>query len=221
MTDANYLPGDRRPIAARDTRWANRCADWLGRQGISANAISVLGLLAGIAGGACLAATSQLEGGPQRVAWLAGALCVQLRLLANLLDGMVALSTGQASRVGELFNDVPDRFSDAATLIGLGYAAHSQPEVGYLAACAALLTAYVRLLGKASGSGSEFVGPMAKQQRMFLVTVAAVALGLAPAAWQPAWPIPTIVLAAIALGGLLTALRRLWRIARTLTSEKT
>lgn len=117
MTDANYLPGDRRPIAARNTRWANRSAAWLARQGFSANAISVLGLLVGLAADGCSAATSQLDGWPQRGARLAGARCVQLRLLANLLDGMVALATGQASRVGELFNDVPERFSDAATLI--------------------------------------------------------------------------------------------------------
>ena len=41
--------------------------------------------------------------------FLVAAVCVQLRLLANLLDGMVAVGSGQASRIGELYNEVPDR----------------------------------------------------------------------------------------------------------------
>ncbi|MBL8798386.1 MAG: CDP-alcohol phosphatidyltransferase family protein [Planctomycetia bacterium] len=218
MAESNYQPADRRPIAARETRWANRTADWLARRGASANFISVLGLLAGCAAGACLAATNQLDDWPQRAAWLVGALCVQLRLVANLLDGMVALASGQASRIGELFNDVPDRFADAAICIGLGYSAGGRPDLGYLAACAALLTAYVRVLGKAAGAGSDFSGPMAKQQRMFLVTVTGVFLGLTPTDWQTAVPLPALVLGVIAVGSLLTALRRLLRIGRTLQS---
>ncbi len=43
--------------------------------------------------------------------WLAGALLVQLRLLANLYDGMVAVLRQIASPVDELFNEVPDRVS--------------------------------------------------------------------------------------------------------------
>ena len=46
----------------------------------------------------------------------------RLRLLANLLDGMVAIGRGIASPVGELFNEVPDRVSDTAVLLGLGVA---------------------------------------------------------------------------------------------------
>ena len=46
-----------------------------------------------------------------------------LSLLANLLDGMVAMGRGVASPVGELFNEVADRVSDTAILLGLGWAA--------------------------------------------------------------------------------------------------
>jgi len=216
VTDTPYEPTDRRPIAVRETRWAHACAGWLARRGASANMISLAGLAAGIAAGAAFAATSRLDGGPQRLAWLAGALLVQLRLLANLLDGMVALAAGQASRLGELYNEVPDRLSDVAGLVGLGYAVGARPDLGYLAACAALLTAYVRVLGKASGLPSDFCGPLAKQQRMFLVTLCAVYLACAPAAWQPALGLPALVLGVIAGGALFTALRRLVRIARQL-----
>ena len=36
--------------------------------------------------------------------------------------------------MGELYNEVPDRVSDAATLIGLGHAAEGWPVLGFLAA---------------------------------------------------------------------------------------
>ena len=48
------------------------------------------------------------------LAWLCGAVLVQLRLLANVLDGMVAVGRGVASPVGELYNEIPDRVSDTA-----------------------------------------------------------------------------------------------------------
>lgn len=54
--------------------------------------------------------------------WLIAALGAQLRLTANMLDGMVALASRRDSKVGELYNEIPDRVSDAAVSIGAGYA---------------------------------------------------------------------------------------------------
>jgi phosphatidylglycerophosphate synthase len=182
----------------------------------------IFGILAGLS----LWATALVSGGEQRLLWLGAALCVQLRLLANLLDGMVAIECGRASAVGELFNEVPDRVSDSATLIGAGYAVSGDIVLGYLAACAALFTAYVRAAGKAAGARQEFCGPMAKQQRMFLVTAVALYAGLAPPDWQPeweAWPGRGLMAAALALivaGGVVTVWRRLRRIAATLRHEE-
>lgn len=60
------------------------------------------------------------------LAWFGGAGGVQLRLMANLLDGMVAERLGVASSVanplGLVYNDLPDRVSDIAILGGLGLA---------------------------------------------------------------------------------------------------
>ena len=81
-------------------------------------------------------------------AFLAAAALIQLRLAANMFDGMVALETGRASPTGELFNEVPDRVSDAAMFIGAGYAAGGNPTLGYLAACLALFVTYVRGRGR-------------------------------------------------------------------------
>jgi phosphatidylglycerophosphate synthase len=185
----------------------------------------LLGLLCGVAAGCVLAATSGLEGAAARAAWLAGAALVQLRLLANMLDGMVALETKRVSPVGELYNEVPDRVSDAATLIGLGYAAGGEAVLGFAAACVALLIAYVRAAGAAAGAAAEFCGPMAKQQRMAVVTVVAAFGGLAPAAWQPSvggggWGLAAAGLVVVVAGGLWTAGRRLRRVAGVLRGTR-
>jgi len=146
------------------------------------------------------------------LAWLCGAVLVQLRLLANVLDGMVAVGRGVASPVGELYNEIPDRVSDTAVLAGIGFAAGS-PALGWAAALAAMATAYVRATGRAAGGGSDFRGPMAKQQRMALVTALAVVCAVLPAYSVVAAQVALWVVLALSL---VTAGRRLSGIARAL-----
>jgi phosphatidylglycerophosphate synthase len=219
MSDKPYLP-DRRPIASREAAISKRLASALAGLGVSPNAISGAGMIAGVAAGGAFALTALPDW--QRIAFFAAAALMQLRLLGNMLDGMVAVQTGKASPVGELYNEVPDRVSDAAIFIGAGYATGSLPELGYLAACAALFVAYVRAEGKVAGARQEFCGPMAKQQRMFVLSAAALYCALAPLAWQPALAdfrsagIMAAALGLVILGSVLTAVRRLFRIARTL-----
>lgn len=216
-----YDPHDRRPIATREKKLVKRVASRLAATGLTANAISMLGMVCGIAAGTAFLLTGAAPE-QARIFWIAGAALVQLRLAANMFDGMVALETGGASPLGELYNEVPDRVSDAATLIGLGYAAAAQPELGWAAALAAVLTAYVRAAVKVAGAKQDFCGPMAKPHRMFLVTVGALYCGLAPARWQPALDtgagIPAAVLGVIILGSLWTTLRRLRHAARELAA---
>jgi len=212
---------DRRPIASRDRTVSRRAAKWLAATGITPNAISIAGMVFGCMAGVALAATASLDSWSMRAAWVAGAVFVQLRLLANMFDGMVAIERDVASAVGELYNEIPDRVSDAAILIGLGYGIGGEPLLGYVAACVAIFVAYVRAMGVAAGARQAFAGPMAKPQRMFAVTVAAVYCAATPGAWQPEFGpdgrgIASFVLALVALGGLWTAARRIHRIARDL-----
>jgi len=215
-------PLDRRPIAARDLKIMQATAAWMARRGFSANGISVAGMIFGLLGGAALFFTARTPELPSRGLWVAGAACVQLRLLANLFDGMVAIARGTASKVGELFNEVPDRVSDSAILVGLGYAARGQVLLGLGAALAAMMTAYVRAVGKGAGTPNEFCGPMAKQQRMFLVTLTCLFCAFTPSSWQRidfgccVLGLPAVVLAIIVAGALLTTVRRLARIGAKL-----
>lgn len=222
MATETYDPTDRRPIASREHKVWQRLAVFLAEHDASPNAISVWGMIVGIVAGALFAATGSAPAGwPQRVLFLCGAVCIQLRLLANMLDGMVAVATQKASRMGELYNELPDRVSDVAIIIGAGYAAGGLPVLGYAAACVAVLTAYIRAVGKAAGASNLFVGPMAKPHRMFVLTVVAVLTSALPTNWQPSWGEPragliTFGLALIILGGLLTIYRRLKLIVKHL-----
>jgi phosphatidylglycerophosphate synthase len=218
----SYKADDRRPIASRDRKIWQNLANFLAARHVSPNAISVAGMVAGIAAGACFAATGFVpQGSAQRAVWLAAAAGIQLRLLANMLDGMVAIASHRASPLGELYNELPDRVSDAAIIIGAGYSEGGIPWLGYVAACIAIFTAYVRAVGKAAGASNLFAGPMAKPHRMFVLTVIALLMTVLPRAWQPAWGAERCGLIAtglglIIVGGLLTVLRRLILIVRHL-----
>lgn len=202
-------------------------AAWLAARRCSPNLISLAGMVAGVAAGVLLWRTGQgVEELTKRGCYLAAAALIQFRLLCNLIDGMVAVEGGMKSVVGDLYNDVPDRVSDAGTLIGAGLAISSSPTLGYIAAIVAVMTAYIRAVGKSLTGVADYRGPMAKQQRMALMTVGCVYLAFAPASWRPAfgvgherWGVMAAVLAVIALGGAWTCWRRLSAIARTLRSR--
>ncbi len=222
MSEEPYRAGERRPIASRERKSSLAIAHWLVHRGISPNTISLAGMFCGIAAGILFAVTSMAPG-LRRPAWVAGAIFVQLRLLANMFDGMVAIASKKASPAGELYNEVPDRVSDAAIFIGLGYSFGGDAILGYAATGVAIFTAYIRAVGKVAGARQEFCGPMAKQHRMFVATVLGLYAGLAPSGWQPLWNGPAgnwgmaaMALAVIIVGGLFTAWRRLWRTAKML-----
>ncbi len=219
---------DRRPIAARSFRWPTRLALALVRAGVTPNQVSASSVVFALAGAAAFVGAG-LRDGPVSIAlFVLGAVCVQLRLIANLIDGLMAVEGGAKSAVGDLYNDVPDRIADSLFLIGLGYAARfgeargglplGEP-LGYLAALFAALTAYVRFVGGTLLGTQDFGGPFAKQHRMFAITVAALLAGVERALAMPS-RVLVVVLAIVAAGALYTAARRLSGIARALREGK-
>ncbi|MGN2254509.1 CDP-alcohol phosphatidyltransferase family protein [Frateuria sp. GZRe12] len=201
MQDAN-----RRPIAVRDSGWAQRIAAVLARSRLTPNQISVLSVLFALAGAWSLLAL------PGAVGALLCALAIGLRLLCNLFDGMVAVEGGKGTVTGALYNELPDRLADSLFLVALGYA-NALPWLGWLAALLAALTAYIRALGGALGQGQDFRGPMAKPHRMWLLGIALVLASLLPA-WRQ--PILLATAAIIAAGSALTCVTRTRAIAARL-----
>src|SRR5438128_1233893 len=210
---------DRRPIATRNRKWAQAATTWLAARNVSPNAISIAGMCAGIVAGIALGVTSIAD---YRILWLIAALGAQLRLTANMLDGMVALASGRASKTAELYNEVPDRISDPAVFIGAGFAWGGNVTLGYIATILAIFTAYVRAAGKIAGAPNEFCGPMAKQHRMLVITLICLYLAITPRSWQMITlnesqiGVMTLGLVIIIAGCAITVIRRVCRIAHAL-----
>jgi phosphatidylglycerophosphate synthase len=162
-------PDSRRPLASRSSGPAQKAVALLLKTSITPNQISLLSIVVSATGAAALLVA------PQRPClFLVAALCVQLRLLCNLLDGMVAVEGGRGTPVGGLYNEIPDRVADSLFLVAWGYAC-GLGWLGWLAALAAACTAYIRVLGGALGVKQDFRGPMAKQHRMALLTFVCLA----------------------------------------------
>jgi phosphatidylglycerophosphate synthase len=210
---------DRRPIATRNRKWAQATTAWLASRNVSPNAISIAGMCACIVAGVALGLTSIAD---YRILWLIAALGAQLRLTANMLDGMVAIASSRTSKTGELYNEVPDRISDAAVFIGAGFAWGGNVTLGYIATILAIFTAYVRAAGKIAGAPNEFCGPMAKQHRMLVITLVCVYAAITPRSWQiitfnnSQVGLVTLGLIVIVAGCVITVIRRVARIAHDL-----
>src|SRR5699024_249937 len=223
----------RRNIPQRSSSWAAKSADVLYRLRLTPNQISVISALFALAGAAGLVLSAGASSGA-RFGWLVlVALCIPLRLLCNMLDGMLAVEKGMRSPTGDLFNEFPDRDADFLLIAAAGYAtAHvavaswvtsgdlnsvASPLLivdvgllsGWLAAVLAVLTAYVRTLGAANGVKNFFDGPLAKPARMWVLVLASLVSMLEPAVGLTRGTVFFGAVVAIAVGSFMTVVIRL------------
>lgn len=217
------MTADRRPLKTREKRWAQALAIALAQRGWTPNGISLLSIL--FAGLAMLAfiATRWTPNPTVRAACLILAIAgMQLRLLCNLMDGMVAVEAGAGpSKLGELFNDVPDRLADVLIFIGVGICAGGTegPLLGFGAALGSVLTAYVRVLGKSMGAAAHFVGPMAKPHRMATMSgfcLLGCVMLLSFPNHRYLHVLMAVALGVVCVGCVITCVRRLSLIVRDL-----
>jgi phosphatidylglycerophosphate synthase len=217
------MDANRRPLTSRDYQWVQALARWLVKRGASPNGISIAGMVFATLGAGCyqlvhLIVFDNVRWAPETtifgfpwayLAALAGAAgCIQLRLMCNLLDGLVAIEGGRKGKAGNLFNEAPDRYADIVLLVAAGWAV-GEPWLGWMAATFAVATAYARAFGASLGLIQDFCGPFAKQQRMFFLTAGTLVSSLY-------FPALKLSLGLIALGSLCTCLRRIVRIYRQL-----
>lgn len=220
--DAAAPAGARRPLKSRDVPIWHRIAAHLAGAGVTPNAISATSVVfAAIAGGSF--ALAGHSGGTARVVVLvAAAVCIQLRLAGNLLDGLVAVEHGRADARGPIWNELPDRFSDVFVLVGAGSACHVAHgmDLAWAAAVGAVLTAYVRAFAGSVGATEQFVGPMAKPQRMALLTIAALVTAVVHPGGRDG-VVLAIALGIVAVGTLVTVAVRVRRLAHELDARAT
>ncbi|PPD53306.1 MAG: CDP-diacylglycerol--glycerol-3-phosphate 3-phosphatidyltransferase [Methylotenera sp.] len=205
---------NRRQLATRSAVWAKWLGATVAKTNISPNQISVLSIVPALLG-AWLLACTQVDKTP--VILLLIVLCIQLRLLCNMLDGLVAIEGGKQSKVGILYNEIPDRIADSLLIVALGYAI-AMPWLGWLGALLAAKTAYIRLLGGANGLAQDFRGPLAKQHRMFVLSLGCL---IAAVEWYVSRTQFALVVTAyvIAVGAGLTCITRALAIAEKLKQQ--
>ena len=211
----------RRALATRDAGWAQAMARWLGHAGVRPDSVSIAGLVFAAATCGAFYIAANVASDIRALTLLLAAAAIQLRLLCNLIDGMLAVEEGFASRTGDIYNDLPDRISDVLILVGAGYSARDlayASTLGWLAAILAILTAYVRVLGGSLGATQHFVGPMAKQHRMFTLTIATLLsaadtmFGMPPRAMR-------VGLGVIVAGSIMTVCRRTARVVNEVNAR--
>ena len=195
----------RRPLKSRTTGWARKLSAILVSWRISPNTISIAGIAFAALGAAALVLLAYGKI-PAPVGLLIGAAGVQLRLLCNLMDGLVAVEGGLKSKAGDLFNEAPDRIEDVILLVSAGFAC-GQPQLGWCCATLAVATAYFRAFGASLGFGQNYCGPCAKPHRMAILTA-----GLLVSLLPVRQPVLEIALWVIAVLTAVTAARRIGHI---------
>jgi len=138
------------------------------------------------------------------------------------MDGMLAVEGGLKSPTGELFNELPDRIDDVLILVPLGYAGGSDWSIalGWVAACGAVGTAYLRAFGASLTGHNDFRGPMAKPHRMAAVTLICIAMAALDLT-KHAWSAEPWGLAVITAGIAITCWRRILHLTGSLKHAET
>jgi phosphatidylglycerophosphate synthase len=213
---------NRRELKARRVPFFQNFASQLVKWGLTPNQVSVLSAVFAIFGAFCFTRcfVCHSEGNPWIL--LLGTLFIQLRLLCNLLDGLMAVEGGLKTPAGELFNDVPDRVADVVLIMGAGvFAQQFWPgmiHIAWLAAVLAVGTAYVRTIGAAMTGKHDFSGPMAKQHRMFVLTVGGIGSAIESFAGVKHYSM-MLAICLIAMGAAITCVSRVMKLYRRLNSQ--
>jgi CDP-diacylglycerol---glycerol-3-phosphate 3-phosphatidyltransferase len=164
--------------------------------GVSANAVTLAGLLVTMAGAGVV-----MAGAPR---W--GALVIIVGALADAFDGPVARARGSAGNLGSFVDSVTDRVSDAALLVAAAWLVRDDPllfGVAMVALAGAQLTSYIRAKAESLGWNAT-VGILERAERVILLIAAFL------------FDLVAIVLWVLAAGALVTVAQRLrvvWRQA--------
>jgi hypothetical protein len=105
----------RRPIKSRSNTAIRKLAEALAHSSITPNQISAASVVFAAIGALALPLVDKWWAMPIALA------AIQLRLLCNVLDGLVAVEGGKKSALGALYNEFPDRVADSLLIVGAGY----------------------------------------------------------------------------------------------------
>lgn len=183
------------------TRVAHPFASFLVRIGITANGITLTGLLLTCAAAVVLFGNGHL---------VAGAIVIALCTLLDLVDGAVARAGDGGSPYGALVDAVSDRVADGVILASLvWWLVHTNPDDDYLLvvllACLVLSQVVSYSKARADAGGLRTPGGlMERADRLVLILLGAGLDGLGVP-----WALE-VGLTAVAAGSLITVVQRVW-----------
>jgi len=176
-------------------------ARFLGRLGLTPNALTVIGSLLTASVGLLVA-----QG------WfVAAGICLWLFSATDTLDGALARATNRVSVFGAFLDSVCDRYAEAAVFFGLVWWYQTQGDLlgvtlAYLALVGSLMVSYARARAEGVGLQAAEVGWFQRPERII-----ALGLGLLAAAVYPAALL--VVLALLAVFTSLTVFQRVRHVA--------
>ena len=184
-----------------------RLALLLASAGADAAAVSRAGMALGILGGGAFMATGEFE--DAKWLWSAAVLLCLGRLLTIQVAAVLQPRSLPETREEAFYNELPERVSDAITLIGFGFAAGSNAWLGLAAALSAIFSAYIRSFAFSDKQSERSPGIVLMDRRQRLVVLAAAALpALAGEADSLPFPPAEAALWIVVSGCLLTVALR-------------
>ncbi len=212
------MDDSRRDVKSRNNNLFHRLSRGLISMGLMPNHISLLSVLFAALGAYGFLLISQ---GSVLLGAIVTFVGIQFRLICNLIDGLMAVEGQLSSPQGELYNDVPDRFSDWFLILGTGFVIQSYPQgwnIAWAAATLAILTAYIRVLGASQDVGHDFGGPMAKQHRMAVLNLGVIGTLVEHVLFPGSLGMSLYVsVCVILVGSVITCGLRLFRISKKLS----
>jgi CDP-diacylglycerol--glycerol-3-phosphate 3-phosphatidyltransferase len=190
-------------LKARSRAIAVAPAIFLGRLGLSPNALTIVGSLLTASVGILVAQGWFLPAG----------ICLWLFSITDTLDGALARATDRVSVFGAFLDSVCDRYAEAAVFLGLvwWYQSTANPlgiTLAYLAVIGSLMVSYARARAEGVGLQAADVGWFQRPERII-----ALGIGLLVAPFAPLGLLG--ILAALALLTTVTVIQRVLHVART------
>ena len=133
-------------------------ANGLIKIGVRPNQIFTLSVVFAGVGGVCLILAGHDNSALSIAFFMAAAAFIVLRGFCNILDGVLAVKGGLKTKSGKNFNELPDRLSDPLLVVCTGFSIIEEgwAGLGWAAGILAVITAYVRTLGRAAGASQHF-----------------------------------------------------------------
>lgn len=180
--------------------------------GITREMVAIAGMVLGILAGVSFMGTGEPLN--PELFWSLGLAFCLLRIVTTRIDTILEIQRPRDREEDVFFIELPERVSDAVTLIGFGFAIDSSPWLGLAAALAAIFSAYTRSIAVLRGARRETAasGPMTRIHRLFLVSTASTLMLIDPLRDRFSTPVPQIALWVIFFGCLLTIAIRWLRI---------